>query len=164
MTKQLFLAKLKSKLGKLPKKDIEERLSFYSEMIDDRIESGLSEEEAIAEVGSANDVALQIIEEIAAANTSEKETKSRRLSRWQIILLVLGSPLWIVLLLAAFLIVFAFYTVVWSVTAVFWVIELPFFIFSFISKGLFWVCKWISAGSLYITKKAFSVISLFKSF
>ena len=48
MTKQAFLAALGERLVGLPQKDIEERLTFYSEMIDDRMEEGLSEEEAVA--------------------------------------------------------------------------------------------------------------------
>lgn len=47
MNKQEFLVKLRKGLSGLPKEDIEERLTFYSEMIDDRMEEGLSEEEAV---------------------------------------------------------------------------------------------------------------------
>ena len=38
MTKQEFLAELRRGLSGLPQNDIEERLNFYSEMIDDRME------------------------------------------------------------------------------------------------------------------------------
>ena len=48
MNKQEFLVQLRNALSGLPKDDIEERIEFYSEMIEDRIEEGLSEEEAIA--------------------------------------------------------------------------------------------------------------------
>ena len=40
MCKQDFLNALEAKLSGLPKKDIEERLNFYEEIIDDRIEEG----------------------------------------------------------------------------------------------------------------------------
>ena len=43
MTKLDFLMQLHSKLEKLPQDELEERLNFYSEMIDDRMEEGLSE-------------------------------------------------------------------------------------------------------------------------
>ncbi len=43
MNKQAFLTQLRKGLSGLPQEDIEERLAFYSEMIDDRIEEGLSE-------------------------------------------------------------------------------------------------------------------------
>ncbi len=42
MTKQEFIAELRKGLSGLPKKELEERLTFYSEMIDDRMEEGLT--------------------------------------------------------------------------------------------------------------------------
>ena len=44
MNKIGFILELKDKLSALPKSEVEERLSFYCEMIEDRIEDGLSEE------------------------------------------------------------------------------------------------------------------------
>ena len=38
MNKQEFLMRLREGLSGLPQNEIEERLTFYSEMIDDRIE------------------------------------------------------------------------------------------------------------------------------
>ena len=46
MSKQEFLEQLRRGLSGLPREDIEERLKFYSEMLEDRMEEGLSEEEA----------------------------------------------------------------------------------------------------------------------
>ena len=48
MTKNEFLSSLRSKLQGLPPADIDERIGFYSEMIDDRMDEGKSEEEAIS--------------------------------------------------------------------------------------------------------------------
>ena len=44
MDKQAFLNRLREGLNGLPQDDIAERLNFYSEMIDDRVENGMSEE------------------------------------------------------------------------------------------------------------------------
>ena len=46
MNKREFLASLRNGLYGLPQDDIEERLGFYAEMIDDRMEEGLTEEQA----------------------------------------------------------------------------------------------------------------------
>ena len=46
MTKLSFLFSLREKLSALPTEEAEERLRSYSEMIEDRMEEGLSEEEA----------------------------------------------------------------------------------------------------------------------
>ena len=48
MNKTEFLNELKDGLSGLPREDVEERLSFYGEMIDDRVEEGMTEEEAVA--------------------------------------------------------------------------------------------------------------------
>lgn len=65
MTKQEFLAELRRGLSGLPQNDIEERLNFYSEMIDDRMEEGLSEQEAVDGIGSVDSVVSQILSGIS---------------------------------------------------------------------------------------------------
>ena len=61
MDKLTFLGLLRQGLNGLPQEDIEERIGFYSEMIDDRMEEGLSEAEAVAGVGSVEEIVPQII-------------------------------------------------------------------------------------------------------
>ena len=56
MNKQEFLAQLRKGLSGLPQDDIEERLTFYSEMIEDQTEEGLSEDEAVAQIGSVDEM------------------------------------------------------------------------------------------------------------
>ena len=56
MNKQEFLMRLREGLSGLLQNEIEERLTFYSEMIDDRIEEGLSEEQAIGEIGDIDEI------------------------------------------------------------------------------------------------------------
>ncbi|MBO7336520.1 MAG: hypothetical protein J6U42_06240 [Lachnospiraceae bacterium] len=63
MTKKEFLNELGIGLRGLPASDISERQSFYSEMIDDRIEDGLSEEEAVAQIGPVDKIVSQILME-----------------------------------------------------------------------------------------------------
>lgn len=50
MNKQEFLDRLKVSLSELPPEELEERLNFYREIIDDRMEEGLSEEQAVAQL------------------------------------------------------------------------------------------------------------------
>ena len=63
MTKREFLSRLNEGLSGLPQEDAAGRLAFYSEMIDDRIEDGLSEEEAVAGIGPVEKIVAQIIED-----------------------------------------------------------------------------------------------------
>lgn len=50
MNKREFLAGLRKGPAGLPQEDMEERLTFYAEMLDDRMEEVLSEEEAVEAV------------------------------------------------------------------------------------------------------------------
>lgn len=123
MTKIEFILSLNEKLSGLPRDDVRERLNFYSEMIEDRMEEGLSEEEAVLAVGSVDEIAAQIVSDIPEKNTEKEKTKSRRrFKAWEIVLLVLGSPVWLSLLIAAFAVIFSLYAVLWSVIVSLWAV------------------------------------------
>ena len=123
MTKNEFMNILRSReeLFGLPEEDIVQSLSFYEELIDDRIEEGMSEEEAVADVGAPGEIAAQILSEIPLKKlVKEKIKSSRRLRVWEIVLLALGSPIWLTLLIAALVILISLYAVLWSLVAVVW--------------------------------------------
>ena len=102
MNKEQFITELKDGLSGLPQNDIDERVLFYTEMIDDRMEEGMSEEEAISGIGSVEEIVSQIISEVPLTKIVKKRiTPDRALRTWEIVLIVLGSPLWLSLLLAA---------------------------------------------------------------
>lgn len=123
MLKQEFLAQLGKGLSGLPRDDLEERLNFYSEMIDDRMEAGLSEEEAVSAIGSVDQIATQIIADTPLAKLAKERIQpKRRLKVWEIVLLVLGSPIWFSLLVAAFAVVFSLYVVLWAVIISLWAV------------------------------------------
>lgn len=123
MSKQEFLAQLRKGLSGLPKDDIEGRLAFYNEMIDDRMEEGLSEEEAVSAVGSVDEIVAQVVAEIPLARVAKERIKpKRRMQAWEVVLLVLGSPIWLSLLIAAFAVIFSIYVVLWSVVISLWAV------------------------------------------
>lgn len=123
MSKQEFIDKLRAKLSGLPKQELEERLNFYSEMIDDRMEEGHSEEEAVSEIGSVDEIAAQIVADIPLVKIAKEKIKpKRRLKAWEIMLLVLGSPIWLSLLIAAFAVILSLYASLWSVIISLWAV------------------------------------------
>lgn len=123
MSKQEFIDKLRSKLSGLPKQELEERLNFYSEMIDDRMEEGHSEKEAVSEIGSVDEIAAQIVADIPLVKIAKEKIKpKRRLKAWEIMLLVLGSPIWLSLLIAAFAVILSLYASLWSVIISLWAV------------------------------------------
>ena len=116
MNKSEFLLALAEGLAALPWEDAEERLGFYSEMIDDRMEEGMTEQQAVADLGSIDDIARQILADIPLTKLVKAKVKPRRtLHAWEIVLLILGSPLWLSLLIAAFAVVLAIYVVLWAI-------------------------------------------------
>ena len=90
MSKQEFLAQLRKGLSGLPQDDIEERLTFYSEMIEDRMEDGLSEDEAVSSVGSVDEIVSQAVAETPLMKTSKEKRKSKRQPRAGEIVLFCG--------------------------------------------------------------------------
>ena len=126
MTKLDFLLKLHEALGDLPQDEVKERLRFYSEMIEDRMEDGLPEEEAVLGIGTVEEVAAQIRAEVPLAKTAEekieRKRQKRRLHGWEIILLILGSPLWLTLLLSAFAVILSLYVSLWAVVISLWAV------------------------------------------
>ena len=120
MNKEQFLNALREKLSGLSPEDLSERLAFYSEAIDDRLEDGLTEEEAVAQLGSIEDIIKKILGDVPTVVTVKEK---RGVNPLMIVLLILGSPLWISLLLAAFCVVFSLYALVWSVVAMLWAVD-----------------------------------------
>ena len=123
MDKQAFLAQLRKGLSALPQDDVEDRLTFYSEMIDDRMEDGLSEEDAVSAVGSVDGIVARIISDTPLTKLArERITPKRQLSGWEILLLVLAFPIWFSLLIAAVATVFFVYISLWSVIISLWTV------------------------------------------
>ena len=73
MNKTQFCALLENKLKPyLSPKEMYKTLNFFEEMIDDRIDEGLSEEEAVSQLGDINIIVDQILDE---HNIEKKQTK-----------------------------------------------------------------------------------------
>ena len=124
MNKETFLKELRSRLTGLPQDDIEERLSFYSEMIDDRMEEGCSEEEAVAGIGTVDEIAEQTAADTPLTKLVKEKVKPKRtLKAWEIVLIVLGFPVWFPLLAAAAVIILALYITVWAIIISLWAVE-----------------------------------------
>lgn len=125
MNKQDFTAALREKLSGLAPTDIDERLSFYMEMIDDRMEEGMTEEEAVAACGTPDEIASQILSETPILKlVADKIKPKRKLDGWEMILILLGFPIWFSLLAAIFATVIALYVPLWSVVIALWASEI----------------------------------------
>ncbi len=116
MTKIEFMREVERQLEGLSAEDIRRSLEFYDEMISDRTESGEDEEAAVAAMGTPEAVARGILLDTPLPKlVRAKTSQAGKLRTWEIVLLALGSPLWIVLLAAAAAIIIAVFAVVWSI-------------------------------------------------
>ena len=92
-------------------------------MIDDRIEEGLSEKEAVAKIGSVERIASQIIEDIPLTKiVKEKMRREGKPGALTLILLILGSPIWLSLAIAAFSVIISLWAVLWSLVISLWAV------------------------------------------
>ena len=123
MKKLEFLLQLQDRLSCLPQDDLEERVAFYGEMIDDRMEEGLSEEEAVAQIGNVDELVSQILADTPLSKLVKEKIKPKKgLKAWEIVLLAVGSPLWISLLIAAFAVAISLYAVLWVLVICLWAV------------------------------------------
>lgn len=121
MNKQEFILNFKNKLAGLPQNEIDERTLFYCEMIDDKLEEGFTEEEAVSSIGSIDKIYLDIITEVPLTKlVKEKVKPKRKMNVLEIILLVLGSPLWLSLAIVLIAITLSIYVILWSVIISLW--------------------------------------------
>lgn len=184
MNKAEFLAALNNGLKGLPQADIDEQLTFYGEMIDDRMEEGFSEAEAVSEIGSVEAVISQISADTPLSKPAKEQIKpKRRIKGWEILLLVLGSPIWLSLGIAAAAVLLSVYVSLWSVIISLWAVFASFvacfiggltsgIILAFFGKTLsgialigaalilaglsiftFFGCKAATKGTIILTKK-----------
>ena len=121
MTKLQFLLSLNQKLSGLPQDEVEERLHFYAEMIEDRMEEGILEEEAVAAVGDVDQIAAQITAEIPLMKIVKDKVKpKRKRNAWEVTLLAVGSPVWVPLLIAAVAVIFSLHVSLWAIVVSLW--------------------------------------------
>lgn len=122
MNKQEFLDALRSQLDWLSDSEKQKTEQFYSEMIDDRMEDGMSEQEAVESLGSIDDIIEEIKKNMSdqpaapAQTQADTAEKSSGKAPW-VVLAICGFPVWLPLAIAAFSILFAIYISILAVTA-----------------------------------------------
>lgn len=134
MNKEMFLTILRERLSSFPQDDINERMAFYEEMIDDRIEEGMTEEEAVASVGTVDEIVSQITSEIPLTRlVIEKVKPDRSLKAWEIVLLILGFPVWFPILVTVLAVLLSVYIVIWSLVLVVYAVTVSFAVGAIVS-------------------------------
>ena len=125
MSKDAFIGELRHRMAGLPKEAVDRTVEYYSELIADSMEDGLSEEEAVSRLGSLDEIVANVVKDTPLSQIVEtriREQKAKRggIRAWEVILLVLGAPLWLPLLLAVLAVVLALYVTLWAVVIALW--------------------------------------------
>lgn len=121
MNKSAYLDSLAELLDCLSREKRSEVLAFYEEAIDDRVEEGMSEEEAVSAMGSAEVVAESILGELPVVPRAVAKTR-RKSPALLWVLAIAGSPLWIPLAFAFLLAVASVYLFIWLAAACIWLV------------------------------------------
>lgn len=127
MNKEEFLGQLRSKLAGLPEQELDERITFYEEMIDDRIEDGASEQEAVEQIGSPDEIVDRIMSEIPLSKLVKNRVKpEKKHSTLWIVLIILGFPIWFPLVITVFSLVLSLFITLWSLIITVYALALSF--------------------------------------
>ena len=152
MNKQEYHARLRAALACLPEGEIEESVAFYTEMIDDRVADGLTEEEATAQLDDPKAAARAIIADLPVVPRTVVRTKQRnRALYWTLV--ILGFPLWFPLLLAAGMLVLAGLLTIWCLILGLWLLAAGLLAGGPLGIG---VCLW----ALAVGQPAYGVFEL----
>ena len=112
MTKNEFLKELKKRLRNLSGADVKKSVEFYSEMIDDLMEDGMTEEEAVESLGNVDDIS----EQIKSGQFFDVTKNTERKPAWfNIIIFICASPIWLGLA--------AVYLSLWTVLATLYIAD-----------------------------------------
>ncbi len=106
MTKSEFLGLLENELKDIP--DYERAIDYYREIIEDRMEDGTAEEDAVAGLDSIDTIRNRLIGETPLPALINAKV-SKPISSLNVVLLIVGFPVWFSLLIAAGAVVFALF-------------------------------------------------------
>ncbi|MBR3591321.1 MAG: DUF1700 domain-containing protein [Clostridia bacterium] len=149
MNKSQFLTELKEILCGLPDNDIQSSLDYYSEIIDDHIEDGFTEEDSVSQVGNPQEIAKQILADTPILKLVKQRIKPKhKISTLEIMFLILGSPIWLSLLIAAIAVVVSVYVSLWAAVVSLWACEAAF-CGSALGGAIASVCLFASEGDIF---------------
>lgn len=121
MTRDEFLGRLGELLACLPADQVRETQEFYAEAIADRMEDGMGEEEAVAAMGAPGEVAEAVLDDLPAVPRAIARAR-RRSTTLLWVLTIVGSPVWVPLLLAFAAVAVAVYVCIWILALCVWIV------------------------------------------
>ncbi len=108
MTKEVFLRELTRGLQQLPPEEVKRQRAYYEELLADMMEDGIDEEAAVAKLGDVSEIVEEILRNTPLPTLVKTRLKPR--NGWTtaaVVGAILGAPIWLSLLLALVMTVFA---------------------------------------------------------
>lgn len=180
MNKVEFLKELELDLLKMKDSEKSKFIVYYDEMISDYIENGIVEDEAVKKVGAPDKIAQELMGEYDSVKLNLPSFGSKSLN---IIITIIGFPLWGSVLLSIALLVLSAYIILWCVpfaagagslgfiaSAIVGIVGAPFVIAQSISIGLIQLGSGIASigislilgiATVVLTKKFISITKKF---
>ncbi len=130
MLRNEYLDTLKTRLSENDIPNIDGMIEFYGEMIDDRMEDGMNEEEAVAAMEDIDKIVAQarldrplpalMLDKVKESH--KKADKSSKGGLW-IALAIIGFPVWLPLVLSFLAVVFSLYISLWGIVISIYAVE-----------------------------------------
>ncbi|NLD26673.1 MAG: DUF1700 domain-containing protein [Acholeplasmataceae bacterium] len=113
MRKNEFLATLQAKLKNFNHSEVRKITEYYTELIDDKMENGMSEAEAVASLGDINSIINQVTADLIMERSNDQKTNP--VKNLFIILGICASPILIPIGIALFVVFLSLLVVFFSV-------------------------------------------------
>ncbi len=114
MTKDEFLRALEGRLTALEPGDRAQHLEYYGEMLSDMMEDGMAETAAVESLGNLDAIAGEILEQMPINQLVRSAVRPKK--GWtplSIVLAVIGSPVWLPIVLVLLALALVIYALVW---------------------------------------------------
>ena len=79
MTKQEFLTQLERRLSTLPERERDASIAYYDEILDDALEEGMTQQEAVASLGDIEQIVSQIISDIPLTKLVKEQVRPKEI-------------------------------------------------------------------------------------
>ena len=133
MSREEYLNELKEKLTENNIPGVDSMIEFYDEAIADRIEDGMSEEDAVAAMEDTDSIVRgakleKPLATLVADKVKEKHKEASSSGHGTLftVLAIVGFPIWLPLLIAFGAIIFSLYVSLWAIVISIYAVELSF--------------------------------------
>lgn len=140
MSREEYISQLRQKLTENKIPGIDSMIEFYDEAIADRVEDGMSEDEAVGAMEDIDSIVKAAmldkpITSLMADNVKKrhKEASESGHGTLFVVLMIVGFPIWFPLLVAFLSIIFSLYIAMWAIVVSIYAVELSFAISAVVS-------------------------------